>query len=115
FLLAMSGVYHLLPLGSGGRQVLGRLDHSAIFVLIAGTFTPTHGILFRGWQRWGPLLAIWTVAVAGIVLKAVFFSSVEEWLGLMLYLVLGWLGAASAVVLGYRYGVSFLRPLLWGG
>src|SRR6478672_10312211 len=48
FLLAMSGTYHLLSPGTPGRAVLQRLDHAAIFVLIAGTFTPFHCILFRG-------------------------------------------------------------------
>jgi hypothetical protein len=42
FLLSMSGVYHLLSPGGAGRAVLRRLDHGAIFMLIAGTFTPLH-------------------------------------------------------------------------
>ena len=57
FLLSMSGVYHMMESGGTARAVMGRLDHSAIFVLIAGTFTPVHGILFRGWARWGPCRA----------------------------------------------------------
>lgn len=115
FLLSMSGVYHLLPFGSSERAVLARLDHGAIFVLIAGTYTPAHVILFRGWLRWGPLVAIWTFAAMGIVLKTVFFSDIPEWLGMAYYLGMGWLGAASAVAIGYQYGLSILRPLLWGG
>src|SRR3954447_18790099 len=54
-LFAASGTYHLLAPGTGGRTVMQRLDHGAIFVLIAGTFTPLHGILFRGAWRWRPL------------------------------------------------------------
>jgi channel protein (hemolysin III family) len=114
FLFSMSAVYHMLPVGGGGRPVMERLDHSAIFVLIAGTFTPAHGILFRGPWRWGPLLAIWTAAITGITLKAVFFAYLPEWLGLAFYLSLGWVGAFSALVLGRRYGLRFLAPLLWG-
>ena len=53
FLLSMSGVFHLLQPGGAGRDVLQRLDHAAIFVLIAGTFTPLHMMLFQGWRRWG--------------------------------------------------------------
>src|SRR4051794_4002693 len=62
FLFSMSGVYHMLPFEGAPRAVLERLDHSAIFVLIAGTFTPAHGLLFRGWQRWLPLVLIWSAA-----------------------------------------------------
>ena len=53
FLFSMSGVYHLLEPGRAPREVFMHLDHSAIFVLIAGTFTPIHIILFRGPLRWG--------------------------------------------------------------
>jgi channel protein (hemolysin III family) len=113
FLFSMSAVYHMLPLG-GGRSVMERLDHSAIFVLIAGTFTPAHGILFRGPLRWGPLWAIWIATVTGITLKAVFFAYLPEWLGLTLYLSLGWVGAVSAFILWKRYGLAFIAPLLWG-
>jgi channel protein (hemolysin III family) len=114
FLLSMSGVYHLLTPGRGGRAVLQRLDHSAIFVLIAGTFTPVHGILFRGWLRWLPLALMWAAAATGITLKTIFFSDVSEWLGLALYLGLGWIGIASGVLLYRRFGFTFVRPLLWG-
>jgi channel protein (hemolysin III family) len=113
FLLSMSAVYHMLPRGNG-RSVMERLDHSAIFVLIAGTFTPAHGILFRGLARWGPLLLIWAAAIAGITLKAIFFASVPEGLGLSFYLSLGWVGALSAAVLWRRFGLGFIAPLLGG-
>jgi channel protein (hemolysin III family) len=114
FLMAMSAAYHMLPVGTGGRAVMERLDHSAIFVLIAGTFTPAHGILFRGPLRWGSLLTIWAAAITGITIKAVFFTSLPEALGLSLYLALGWIGAISAVLLWRRYGLAFLAPLLLG-
>jgi channel protein (hemolysin III family) len=47
FLFSMSGVFHLLERGGTARAVLQRLDHAGIWVLIAGTFTPIHTILFR--------------------------------------------------------------------
>jgi channel protein (hemolysin III family) len=114
-LLSLSGVYHLLTPGTGGRSVLRRLDHGAIFVLIAGTFTPLHGILFKGAWRWGPLLFVWAATAAGVTLKSVFFDDLAEWLGLLFYLGLGWVGAASGAELWRRHGPRFVGPLLWGG
>lgn len=115
FLLAMSGVYHMMVRPGTARIVMERLDHGAIFVLIAGTFTPAHGILFRGWQRWAPLLVIWTAAVTGITLKVIFFDDLPEWLGLGLYITLGWLGTFAGVLLARRYGFAFIAPLMAGG
>jgi channel protein (hemolysin III family) len=113
-LFSMSGVYHMM-VGGTARDVLGRLDHNAIFLLIAGSFTPAHGILFRGWLRWAPLLFIWTAAITGITLKTIFFNDLPQWAGLVLYLILGWLGALSGILLYRLFGYPFIRPLLWGG
>src|SRR5262249_41361990 len=115
FLLSMSAVYHMMEFGGTARSVMERLDHGAIFVLIAGTFTPAHGILFHGIGRWGFLLLIWGAAIAGITLKTVFFTDFPEWAGLTLYLGLGWLGSLSAVLLARRFGFAFVKPLLYGG
>jgi channel protein (hemolysin III family) len=115
FLLSMSGVYHLLTPGGAGHRVLQRLDHAGIFVLIAGSFTPVHGILFTGWGRWGVLLLIWALAATGITLKVIFFDSIPEWLGLTLYLSLGWFGLASGITLWRRYGGALVRPLVFSG
>ena len=112
-LLSLSGVYHLLEPDTPGREVLKRLDHAAIFVLIAGSFTPVHVILFRGGWRWGMLAGIWGAALAGLVLKTVYFATMPEWLGMLMYLGLGWLGLISAVALSRRYGWRFVRPVLW--
>jgi channel protein (hemolysin III family) len=114
-LLAMSGVYHMMERGGTAHRVMGRLDHGAIFVLIAGTFTPAHGLLFRGWLRWGPLLIIWAAAITGITLKTIFFDDLPEALGLGLYLTMGWFGAVSGYFLWQRYGVGLIKPLFWGG
>jgi channel protein (hemolysin III family) len=115
FLLSMSGVYHLLEPGGAGNQVLQRLDHAAIFALIAGSFTPVHVILFRGFWRWGVLLLIWASAATGITLKVIFFDEIPEWMSLALYLGMGWMGLASGISLGRRHGFAFIKSLVFSG
>lgn len=114
FLMSMSGVYHMMVDGGGAHRVMERLDHAAIFVLIAGTFTPTHAILFRGWRRWLPLTFIWVATITSITLKTIFFQAIPDWLGLGLYLLLGWVGAISGIFVVQAYGWRFVRPLAWG-
>lgn len=114
FMLAMSGVFHLLQPGSAGRSVLQRLDHASIFVLIAGTFTPIHIILFRGWRRWAVLTLIWLLTITGLTLTTVFFHSINAGLGLLFYLGLGWLGIITAILIYQRYQWRFLPFLLYG-
>ncbi len=111
----MSGVYHLLPDDDLGRKVVQRLDHAAIFVLIVGTMTPIHRMLFTGFMRWGWLFIVWSVAIAAITLKTIFFTVVPEWLGLLFYLGLGWLGAVTGGLLWYRKGTEYAKHILWGG
>ena len=113
-LLSLSGVYHLLSPGTPGREVLKRLDHAAIFLLIAGSFTPVHIILFRGGWRWGMLALVWGLALAGLTLKTVYFDTMPESLGLAMYLGLGWMGVFSGVILARRHGFRFIHLVLWG-
>jgi channel protein (hemolysin III family) len=114
FLLSMSGTYHLLSPGAG-RQVLDRLDVGAIFFLVAGTYTPVHIIVFRGLARWGPLVLIWSAAITGAALRTVFFGSLPAEAGTGLFLVLGWAGVVSGIVLWRSYGYACVQGLLAGG
>lgn len=114
-LFAMSALFHMSVRGGSASLVLVRLDHGAIFILIAGTFTAVHGIMFRGWVRWVPLAIVWVVAVTLITLKTVFFEVLPEWLGLSFYLGLGWSVGLTAVPLILRHGFRYLAPLFYGG
>ncbi len=114
FLLSMSSVFHLLQPGSEARGVLQRLDHAGIFILIAGTFTPVHAILFKGFWSWGFLVIIWGLAITGLTLKTIYFNDLTELLGLMFYLGLGWLGFLSAFLTHQLHGFTMIKPLLFG-
>ncbi len=114
FLLTMSGVYHLLGPGYG-RFVMKQLDVAGVFTLIAGTVTPVHAILFKGFHRWAPLLLVWLVAIVGIALRTIFADSLPLSVGTCIFLLMGWGGAISAFTLWRQYGFQFVSPLLWGG
>ena len=114
-LLISSAVYHLSTPDGGLHEVFQRLDHAAIFVFIAGTFTPIHALLFSGFLRWGMLGIVWAIAAVGVTLKTAFFSAIPEAVSLAMYLSLGWLGLVAGIALWKRYGFRFIRPLIWGG
>ncbi|XSG86173.1 MAG: PAQR family membrane homeostasis protein TrhA [Methylohalobius sp. ZOD2] len=115
-LLSISGSYHLLATEGTAHQVMQRLDHAAIFAHIAGSFTPIQALFFRsGRGHWAFLALIWTLAICGIVVKVIFFTTIPEMVGLLFYLGLGWMGLGSAIALAYHYGYILIRPLVWGG
>ncbi len=93
-LFGTSAAYHLVPWRSA-RAILQRVDHSTIFVFIAATYTP-FCLLVLG-DAWGiPLLvAVWLATAVGIVLR-VGWADVPRWLGVGLYLGLGWLALVAA-------------------
>jgi channel protein (hemolysin III family) len=112
--LLASGVLHVVDPTTELRGTLARVDHAAIFALIAGTYTPVHVIQFEGGLRWGVLGVVWAAALSGMVLKVLFFTQIPEWMGLSLYLGLGWAGLISAVALYRLFGLRPLIPLVVG-
>lgn len=111
-LMCASTTYHLLPHDTASREIARRVDHAAIFLLIAGTFTPIHMILFRGVLRWGVLTVIWACAIVGIALKLAFFNVIPDWLHTLAYVLMGWQGAIGAAVLIKRRGVRIAMPVI---
>jgi hemolysin III len=86
-----STLYHALPRGKA-KRVLQVIDHGAIFLLIAGTYTPfTLGVL-RGAWGWTLFTLVWALAVIGVILKVV---RGVRYPTLSLYLVMGWLGVIA--------------------
>ncbi len=98
-LYGTSATYHLVRWGERHADIVERIDHSMIFVLIAGTYTP-FCLCVVGWA-WGiPLLAvIWSLAGAGILVQTL-WPSAPRWISVGSYVLLGWTGliAASQVV-----------------
>lgn len=111
----MSGVYHLLEKGETASYVLQILDYSAIFTLIAGTITPIHLILFRGLHRWLVLFVVWTLAITGLTLTAVFFKDMPEWLTLSFFLILGWFGLFTIWGIYKVHSKKLMTNIILGG
>jgi hemolysin III len=88
-LMTMSSLYHAFFF-SKAKRVFQVLDHSAIFVLIAGSYTPFILYLFNGWQMYLMIVAVWGIATAGIVLEAV-LPNLAKRIGVGLYIGFGWL------------------------
>jgi hemolysin III len=87
-LYASSTLYHALPAGRG-KRVFGILDHAAIFLLIAGTYTPFALVTLSGGLGWSVFAVIWGLAVAGIVVETISRGRVRR-IQLGLYLIMGW-------------------------
>jgi hemolysin III len=88
-MLTVSGVYHLPSLCTRDRRLLRRLDHATILVAIAGTYTGVIVLGMSGVTQAVLLALVWTVAVAGIVLRMVWFDGPHV-LGAAVYLGAGW-------------------------
>ena len=108
-----STLYHALPAGKA-KRVLRVIEHSAIFLLIAGTYTPfTLGVL-RGAWGWTVFGLIWGLAAAGVTLKALDRMS-HSFVSTGLYLLMGWLILIAAGPLYARLPASGLLWLAAGG
>jgi hemolysin III len=90
-----SGIYHSAMVKPAVLQILRKIDHSAIFLLIAGTYTPFCLLAFKGFWHWGLLALIWGIAAIGIVVK-VFYIKSPRWLHTGIYIAMGWLCVMAA-------------------
>jgi channel protein (hemolysin III family) len=114
FVFLMSGTYHALPPGLG-REVFRRLDYAAIFTMIAGTATPIHIILFRGFWRWGMLSLLWVVAITGLLLTVILLDRIPPWLILTVFISMGWSVLASMIHATRLYGFRNVALAFYGG
>ncbi len=92
-LYAASTLYHALP-GRRTKEVFRRLDHAAIYLLIAGTYTPFMLGPLRGPVGWTMLALLWTLATAGVVVKGTFGAHRFSRVSTAVYVLMGWLAVA---------------------
>ncbi len=112
-MLACSATYNLLR-ASPRRDWLRRLDHAAIFVMIAGTYTPFATLAFPEPWSSGLTVAVWTAAAAGVAVKLWRPRRLER-ISVVLYLALGWIGVVALDPFLHALATPTLVLLLAGG
>lgn len=95
------------------KAVLRRFDHSAIYLLIAGTYTPFTLVTLRGWLGWTIFGAVWAMAAYGVVRS--WLARIDDDPAVWPYLVMGWFCLLAAVPLATRLGVGGMAWLAAGG
>jgi hemolysin III len=104
-LFTVSAIYHTGTWSPGVWAFLRRFDHSNIFILIAGSYTPFALILLEGAQRTVLLSVVWTGALLGVGFR-VFWAGAPRWLYVPIYIALGW--AAVFFIPGFLDGAREL-------
>ena len=94
FLFSASATYHMVQVKDQVLEIFRKVDHAAIYFLIAGTYTPFCINAFSGFWKWGMLSTIWSLAVIGITVK-IFYIRAPRWLNAVIYVIMGWISIAA--------------------
>lgn len=113
-MFACSSLYHRINWSVQARMWWRRLDHSAIFFLIAGTGTPISLLGLKGESGMRLLLVFWIMAVAGIFKELVWVKA-PKWLSAVFYVLMGWAAAPYLQEMNAALGSSSTNLLLAGG
>src|SRR5690554_4644045 len=108
-----STLYHAIT-NMRAKRILQLMDHAAIFILIAGTYTPFLLVNLRGPWGWSLFTVIWTIAIAGVFLETMKKERIK-WLSLTLYLGLGWMAVIAIKPMLELVNSTALWLLLAGG
>jgi hemolysin III len=113
-LFGTSALYHRIVWTPTWRSVMARLDHTMIFMFIAGTYTPFAMLLLPSRSGKVVLAVVWIGAVAGLTLRAAWLSA-PSWLSIPLYLALGWVAVFVLPELLRHGGVAVFVLVVAGG
>lgn len=108
-LFTASTLYHWLKLSEEGIKKLRKVDHIMIFIYIAATYTPICIIVLKGYTGWLLLIAVWLVAIFGVIIK-LFWMNAPRWLSTLIYVLMGWL---AVVVIYPLFSSLEIEALLW--
>ena len=113
-LYAASATYHLVVSSDKVISFLRRLDHSMIFLLIAGSYTPFCLIALKGVTGWVLFSIIITIAIVGISFKLIWFNC-PRWLSTSIYVLMGWIAVFLMGPLKIALSTQGLSLLIIGG
>ena len=114
-LFGTSALYHRVDWKRpSARQWMRRLDHSMIFFLIAGTYTPFALLVLHGTLAQAILAVVWIGAVAGAIVEMVWINH-PKWASALIYLALGWVAVAAFPELWTSLGVTGTLLVAFGG
>ena len=113
-LLGVSSVYHRFNWPPTRRALLKRLDHSAIFILIAGTFTPICLLALSEASGQKLLIVIWSAAILGVV-QSIFWVKAPKIVTSLFYVIMGWLAFPYLGELRNTLGITLVALMLSGG
>jgi hemolysin III len=114
FLFFASTMYHAHKRSENEKTVWRKLDHIAIFVMIAGTYTPISFIYLTGGWRLGILIAQWFLVAVGIVLKLLIINT-PRWVTILIYLLQGWMAVLPLYFLLTIMPISSFILMALGG
>jgi len=111
-----STLYHSIP-NQNIKRVLRVFDHSSIYLFIAGTYTPIALLTMQGYLRVGVLIAVWSIALFGIVFKITTYKKMDRFkrLSLALYLGMGWIAVFTVKPIIQTTSFRFFIWILVGG
>jgi hemolysin III len=113
-MFGVSALYHRIAWQPRARRLMRRLDHAAIYLLIAGTYTPFALLALSGAWRWTILPVVWGGAIAAIVLKVAWIDG-PKWLSAAIAIALGWAGVVALPQLWSHTGAVGIALLGIGG
>lgn len=113
-MFSVSALYHSIPWSQPWKRRMQRIDHSLIFAVVAGTFTPLGLVTLDGGTRIVALALVWGIALVGIALKFT-LSDEKTWLSITLQMTMGWTALIWLPWIHGRYGWGAVALILAGG
>lgn len=114
FLFSASGIYHSVSASDGIILKLRKMDHAAIYLLIAGTYTPICIYFFDGFLQFGMPALVWIMAIIGLLVK-LWVIQTPRWVTVGIYLIMGWVGVFAVGEIINNMPVAAIWWLVAGG
>jgi hemolysin III len=113
-LFLASSLYHANKKYDGEVSIWRKLDHIAIFIMIAGTYTPVCFVYLSGYWKWGIIILQWTLVLGGLFFKF-FYLNAPRYLYTVIYILMGWVGIVPITKFIETMSITELQYLFGGG